>query len=162
MQNIYPQQKILQTWPPEESHLRSYQGSKIRATVSNRSRNCLTNVGENIQSKAYPDLLDRIQKGKKSKIIHQLNLQLDLNGLVRCHGRFGNAELTQGARFPKLLPKDEYFTELVINDVHAKILHSGVSQTLSTIRQVYWIPQGRAAVKRVLSNCRIRKRTGHP
>ena len=118
---------------------------------------------KNIQSKSYPDILDRMQKGKKSNIIHQLNLQLDSNGLVRCHGRFGNAELTQGARFPKLLPKDEYFTELVINDVHAKILHSGVSQTLATIRQVYWIPQGRAAVKKVLSNCRICKRTeGHP
>ena len=116
-----------------------------------------------IQLKSYSDVIDKVQQGRKNNTIHQLNLQLDSNGLLRCHGRFRNADLTQGAKFPKLLPKDEYFTQLVINDVHTKILHSGVSQTLATIQQMYWIPHGRTAVKKVLSNCRICRRVeGHP
>ena len=88
---------------------------------------------KNIQLKSYSDVIDRVQQGRKNNTVHQLNLQLESNGLLRCHGQFGNADLTQGAKFPKLLPKDEYFTQLVINDVHTKILHSGVSQTLATI-----------------------------
>jgi len=110
---------------------------------------------KHIQAKSFSTVIDRVQQGRNSNLVLQLNLQLDSKGLLRCHGRFGNAEITQGAKLLKLLPKDEYFTQLVINDVHIKILHSGVSQTLSAIRQVYWIPHGWAAVKKVLSNCRV-------
>ena len=53
------------------------------------------------------------------------------------------------------MPKDAYFTRLVIEDAHSKVLHSGVLQTLSTIRQEYWIPQGRAVVKKALKDCRV-------
>ena len=41
----------------------------------------------------------------------QLNLQLGMNGL---HGRFLISDPTQGAKEPKLLPKMEYFTKLVV------------------------------------------------
>ena len=61
-----------------------------------------------------------------------------------------NAALTEGTRFPILLPSNNKKTELVIEDTHANILHSGVSQTLSTIRLKYWIIRGRASVKKVL------------
>ena len=42
---------------------------------------------------------------------------------------------------------------LIIEMIHKKSLHSGVSQTLSQIRNRYWIPHGRAAVGFVLKTC---------
>ena len=69
-----------------------------------------------------------------------------------------NAALTEGTRFPILLPSNGKLTELVIEDTHARILHSGVSQTLSTIRLKYWIIHGRASVKKVLRKCVVCKR----
>ena len=95
---------------------------------------------------------------EKNNVQHQLNLQLDIDGLLKCQGRLGNAELTKPAKQPKLLPKDAYFTRLVIEDAHSRVLHSGVSQILSTIRQEYWIPQGRAVLKKVLKDCRVCRR----
>ena len=116
-----------------------------------------------IQQKHYSDVIDRVKRGKSCNMKSQLNLRLDDNSLLRCHGRFQNADLTQGAKFPKLLPSKEHFTKLVIEYYHKKILHSGVSQTLAQIRHEYWIPQGRAQIKRVLKNCSICRRTeGRP
>ena len=87
----------------------------------------------------------------------QLNLWLDWNGILRCHGRFENAELTQASKFPKLLPKDDHFTRLIMEDVHIRVLHSGVSQTLAKVQIEYWIPHERVAVKKVMRNCRVCK-----
>ena len=99
-----------------------------------------------------------IKRGRKNNIKHQLNLQLDTKGLLRCQGRLANAELSQAAKYPKLLPKNAHFTQLVIKDVHRRVLHSGVSQTLATVRQEYWIPHGRAIIKRILKICRVCRR----
>ena len=54
-----------------------------------------------------------------SDLKSQLNLQLNQSGLLRCQGRFENAELTQAAKCPKLIPKDSYFTRLVVKDMHS-------------------------------------------
>ena len=84
-----------------------------------------------------------------------MNLQIDTNGLLRCQGRLDNAGLSQTAKYPKLLPKDAHFTRLVIEDVHRRVLHSGISQTLAKIRQEYWIPHGRVIIRKVLKDCRV-------
>ena len=116
-----------------------------------------------IQYKYHSDIIDEVKKRKGSNVKDQLNLQQDESSVLRCHGRFKNAELTQGARYPKFLPKDDYFTRLVIEDHHRRVLHSGVSQTLAQIRYEYWIPRGCAMVKKVLKDCRICKRVeGNP
>ena len=103
-------------------------------------------------------MIHSINIGKKNNMKYQLNLQVDTNGLLRCQGRLENTELSQAAKYPKLLPKDTHFTRLIIEDTHCRILHSGVSQTLATVRQQYWIPQGQAIVKRVLKDCRVCRR----
>ena len=90
-----------------------------------------------IQRKHYSGIIDNLRKGKKDNLQAQLNLQLDKNGLIRCHGRLANAELTQGAKSPKILPTEEYFTKLTVVHYHQKLLHS---ETLAQIQQEYWIP----------------------
>ena len=111
-----------------------------------------------IQQRHYRNIIDNINQGRKSNLQAQLNLQVDEKGLIRCHGRFSNSDLTQGAKEPKLLPKEEYFTKLVVEDYHKKLLHSGVSQTLAQTREEYWIPQGRALIKQILKSCQICRR----
>ena len=108
-----------------------------------------------VQYKHYSDIIDKVKQKKGSNVKDQLNLQPDENGVLRCHGRFMNAELTQGAKYPKLLPKDDYYTRLVIEDHHRRVLHSGVAQTLAQVRHEYWIPCGRTIITKVLKKCRI-------
>ena len=51
---------------------------------------------------------------------------------------------------PKLLPRKDFFTEFVILKTHGRLIHAGISHTLSQLRQEYWIPQGRAEVRRII------------
>ena len=108
-----------------------------------------------IQNKHYLDVISDIKKGKRNNLVSQLNLQLDKQHILRCHGRYENTDLNLETRYPKLLPKEEHFTDLVIKDCHKRMFHAGVSQTLAQTRVEYWIPQGRLQVKRVLKQCMI-------
>ena len=90
--------------------------------------------------------------------MRQLNDRIDETGLMRCYGRICNAELPTSTVNPILLPRDDYFTELIIRDIHTDTLHAGTSQTLLSIRQSYWIPQGRITVRKILKRCVICKK----
>ena len=85
--------------------------------------------------------------------IKHLGVKCDELGILRCHGRLQNADLPYGTKFPILLPPKDHFTALVILDCHRKLFHVGVSHTLSQVRHTYWIPQGRATVRRILKTC---------
>ena len=98
-----------------------------------------------------------------SDLGNKLNLVIDNDGLLRCKGRYDNVNLTDGARYPKLLHESKHYTRLVIENYHSKLLHSGVSQTLAHTWKEYWIPHGRSKVKKVLNQCRVCCRTeGNP
>ena len=89
---------------------------------------------------------------------NQLGIQLHDDGLLRCHGRMVHAEIPDDAIYPILLPKKSYFTSLLIKEYHQKHFHSGVSHTLAQLRNEYWIPQGRAEVKKAIHGCGTCKR----
>ena len=95
---------------------------------------------------------------KTKNLMRQLNVSIDETGHMRCYGRICNAELPTSTVNPILLPRDDYFTELIIRDTHTDTLHAGTSQTLSSIRQSYWIPQGRVTVRKILKRCAICKK----
>ena len=92
--------------------------------------------------KEFLNVYDAISQGKKNNLQKQLGLYLDDDGLLRCKGRIDQAEISEGARRPILLPKNERFTHLLIEKVHRQSLHSGVSQTLGQVRYKYWLPHG--------------------
>ena len=91
-----------------------------------------------------------MKQGKKNNLAGQLNLQLDNQHLLRCHGRYDNTNLKWETRYPKLLLKEAYFTNLVIKDCHKRMFHAGDSQTLAQTRMEYWIPHGRSQVRKIL------------
>ena len=94
-------------------------------------------------------------KLKDEYLKNQLNPTLHENGIVRVHGRLHNAQLSEDTITPILLPRGTIFTSMVIQDIHERLFHTGVSHTLAMIRYKYWIPQGRSEVKKVLRNCLV-------
>ncbi|XP_053388226.1 uncharacterized protein LOC128551404 [Mercenaria mercenaria] len=122
-----------QTLTTEELHraekvcIRSCQMSKYRAEV------------KDIQTKRY-----------KLPLSRQLKLFLK-NGLLKY--RVHNAPLDEMTKYPYLLPAKHPFTNLVIKDAHSRLLHAGVSSTITFLRQKYWIPSIGQNVKVILRKC---------
>ena len=84
----------------------------------------------------------------------QFGLFLD-EGVWRCKGRLGNADIPYSARYPVLLHKRHHLTLLIIRDAHQRVMHNGVKETLTEIRSRFWIVRGRQLVRTVLNKCVI-------
>ncbi|XP_076299894.1 uncharacterized protein LOC143218549 [Lasioglossum baleicum] len=78
---------------------------------------------------------------------------LDSNGLLRVGGRLSKAPLNPDEAHPIILPPNSRLTHLYISLVHSTTLHGGVQATLGAVRQRYWIPKGRSAVKATINKC---------
>jgi len=74
-------------------------------------------------------------------------------------GEIWQCWLGWSVKYPKLLPKGENYTKLIINDYHSKLIYLGVSQTLAHTRKEYWIPHNRSQVKKILNQCRVCRHT---
>ena len=95
--------------------------------------------------------------------VKQFGLYKDDKGVLRCKGRLNNADLPTTSKNPILLPSKDDFVRLLIKDVHAKVKHNGVRDTLTTLRENYWVLRGREAAKRIVKECVIcRKFEGVP
>ncbi|XP_046856074.1 uncharacterized protein LOC124449168 [Xenia sp. Carnegie-2017] len=83
---------------------------------------------------------------------------IEMNRILHCTGRLGESDLEAEAREPIVLPRRQYFTELVIRQCHESVMHGGVRSTLAQLRSKYWVPKGRQEVKRVSGGCVACKR----
>ncbi|XP_069160890.1 uncharacterized protein [Procambarus clarkii] len=95
------------------------------------------------------------------KLKHNLGLWIDQenHNILRCGGRLKHADINLDTVHPWLLPKNHWITRLIVLHTHQQIIkHGGVLDTLTQIRQQYWIPQGRQSVKSILKNCMICRR----
>ena len=61
--------------------------------------------------------------------------------------------MSESAKFPILLPTKCSLTQLIILDAHRLTLHSGVNDVLAFLREKWWIPRGRQAVRSVITKC---------
>ena len=111
-----------------------------------------------IQTEHYNDVIQSIREMKTNKCKDKIDLYLDKEGLLRCGGRLGNGDLSEGTRHPLLLLKQNKFSNIIVEHCHKKMLHAGVSQTLGTVRQTYWIPHGRSVLKLVLRKFKVCQR----
>ena len=78
-------------------------------------------------------------------------LKKDQLGIWRCEGRVPNYH-------PIFLPRNHTLVKLLIEQSHRRMLHGGVSMTMSCIRERFWIPKLRTLVKKVIHNCNKCKR----
>ena len=111
---------------------------------------------KSVQRKLFQDEIRHLRDNKNASIpplIRQFNLYLDKNNVLRCKGRISNSTLPQNSKNPILLPNKHVFVNLIISHTHERAKHCGVRDTLTTIREKYWILRGRVAVKKVLRKC---------
>ena len=78
-----------------------------------------------------------------------------VDGIIKCGGRLDNADIAEETKHPVLLPKSDYFTRLIIQDIHRRAMHGGVSTTVASLRHSFWIPSARQQVRAVLRGCVI-------
>ncbi|XP_068757561.1 uncharacterized protein [Montipora capricornis] len=91
------------------------------------------------------------------------SVQANDKGVLRYKGRLNNADIPTTSKNPILLPSKNDFVSLLIKDVHVKVKHNGVRDTLTTLRENYWVLRGREATKRIVKECVIcRKFEGVP
>ena len=67
-----------------------------------------------VQHRKFADVFHAINTKQRNGLQKQLSLEPDSHAILRCHGRFLNAELSEDAKYPKLIPRHEHFTRLVI------------------------------------------------
>ena len=119
-----------------------------------------------IQQKHYSTEFAYLSGNTATKLppmIQQLQLFIDEHGLIRCRGRLHHAKLANNTKFPILIPKNSYLTTLIVKATHLIVMHGGVRDILTQIRQNYWIPKGRQLVKQTISKCVVcRKVEGPP
>lgn len=107
------------------------------------------------------------KKLKKTKIrcpplVPQLNLILK-DSLITSEGRLHNSSLEDTSKYPIFLPSKHYLTYLIVIECHSRVFHSGVTSTISRIRQEYWIPKIRQIVKSIIFKCILcKKLNGKP
>ena len=71
-----------------------------------------------IQHNCYDEVFTVLKDNKKHSLINQLGLKKDKYGVLRCYGRYANADMTIETKNPKLLPRRTCFSKLVILEVH--------------------------------------------
>ena len=91
-------------------------------------------------------------------LVAQFNLFVDKDGILRARSRLKHASLTLDATQPILLPKNHWYSRLVVQDYHERVFHSGVRETLNALRNKYWIFRGREVVKSCIKPCIICKK----
>ena len=80
-----------------------------------------------------------------------MELKQDEKQIWRCHGRVSGYN-------PIYIPKGFQLTQRIIEHHHEKTLHGGVGDTMGSVREKFWIPNLRVAVKKVIRGCNLCKR----
>ena len=109
-----------------------------------------------LQRKYFMKEIAMLKKSLQPNV--HLDLFLDKNGIVRCKGRLQYSPLKWDTIHPILLPRNSAITRALINDLHVKFHHIGVSHILSKLRERFWIMKGRTIVKSVLYKCVVCRR----
>ena len=120
----------------------------------------------NVQHRCFSEEITSLKTNNRSSrlpLVRQLRLYLDHTGLIRCGGRIHNAPVSESAKFPLLLPQKDPFTSLLIWHIHKQQYHAGVSMTLTSLRQTYWVPCARQRIRSLLRKCvTCKKLAGRP
>jgi len=109
-----------------------------------------------VQASSFVEESRRINS-KPPAYVSQFELFLE-DDIIKCKGRISNSPLPSNSRNPVLLPAKHSFVMLVIKDAHEAVKHSGIRDTLTTLRERFWILRGREAVKQFIRKCVICRR----
>ncbi|XP_050409069.2 uncharacterized protein LOC126824016 isoform X1 [Patella vulgata] len=115
-----------------------------------------------VQFNSFPNeiqiLKQNVQNNNRHKIVPRTSSLYRLDpiiseGLLRVGGRLRNADLSDNVKHPIILPRNEHFTNLIVNDIHRSVAHAGRGHTIAILRDRYWIINANSAVRNILSKC---------
>ncbi len=99
-----------------------------------------------------------LNKEELTNLSRTFKLTVDDDGLIRVNGRIQNADcIDETSRAPILLPSRHKLADLIIDHEHVMNGHCGRNTVYNTLRQKYWIPDGRFAVRRSWTRCNLCK-----
>jgi len=133
-------------------HHTAFLGS-LFAMELDEARRSLIRVFQAAHWKRELNFLSKGEAMSKGSLLIKLTPFLDTQGILRVGGRLKHSLLAYDAKHPVILPHGSHLTRLLVENFHRRTLHGGVQLTLGSIRQLYWIPRGRALVKSVLHRC---------
>ena len=111
-----------------------------------------------IQRTSFKEELKTFEADKsihtKNSPLSKLDPLLNADGILCVGGRLRRASaMPDRARYPMILPKRSHIVDLIVRHVHESHGHVGREHLLSLIQNRYWILRGRAAVRRIISQC---------
>ena len=135
-----------------------YKQYKVEDVGYNFLREASNFLLEKDQLSNYKDILDYFNSSSRNvkdipDIVSRLNIFIDKNGLLRVRSKFGRFTDGKFGIFPLLLAKNSKLTNLIIDETHRTMMHSGVYSILNHLRQIYWIPHCFSVVKKVIKSC---------
>lgn len=74
---------------------------------------------------------------------------------MRVGGRLQNSDQPYDVRHPVVLPKEHYYTRLLLLEIHEQNLHAGVKLMIATLNQRFWIVGCQAVVRAFVDKCVI-------
>ncbi|KAL3981342.1 small subunit ribosomal protein S12 [Sarotherodon galilaeus] len=80
------------------------------------------------------------------------------DGILRVGGRLSRSALPEEFKHPVILDKSLRVSELILQEIHKEVGHSGRNHVLSKLRQRFWIPGANSAIRKVLSKCTVCRR----
>jgi len=95
----------------------------------------------------------QIDGSLKQNRIANLSPFLDENQLIRVGERFQRARISFTQKHPILLPSRHHVTDCIIREIHQKHYHTGIQTTLYTLRQRFWLLDGRNQVRKIIRAC---------
>lgn len=123
----------------------------ISSTELNRS---LIILIKHEQNKYLQSTILSLGKGSNVKgPLASLHPFLDPEGLLRVGGRLHHAPISYEKKHPIILPKESYFTQLLIRCEHERLLHAGPKLLLANLNQKFWFINGLLEVKKITHKC---------
>ena len=89
----------------------------------------------------------------KATGLDELNPFLDEHNLIREGGRLKRADLIYNQLHPLLLPSQHPVTDSIIREIHETNLHADIQSTLYSIRERFWVLNGKNQVRRIVHHC---------
>ena len=110
-----------------------------------------------VQQDHYSEELSDLKAGKavkRTSSIYTLSPVL-VDGVIRVSGRTNDvSHLPMPAKSPVILDRRHKFTRLLIYQHHVWARHQGQEKVMNDLRQVYWIPCARTAIRQAWRTCR--------
>ena len=88
---------------------------------------------------------------KDSKLLSLHPLLID--NITRVGGRNKHANVPFNQRHQMIIHKNHPLSKLIIKHIHVSNFHCGREQTLSILRNKYWIPNVRGLIRKIITDC---------